>query len=288
MPKLLAAALVALSASAAFAAQVSPFAPRPKAEQTLVRLLAPSGAFRTGTLQAFEQESGSAVAYDAYGDPARIPAMMKEGPYDVVILPGPEIARAAAQGGLGHTDKADIPNARRVAPQVAAKLAAYDPGGYSIAWGWSATGLLYDAAKAPPLLGGLPNSWGAALTSNLAGKLAPCGVALPELARRIVRRRSPLHGRRSRPAARTPDRRRCRSHHRRAKDRPHSGFARSRLGHSRGRRLPDARRRAAGGNRHAPQPRRRPPRRHPLCIPARGRPDPHRRAGGAARRAPSP
>ena len=180
MPGLLAAAVVALSASAASAASPSPFAPPPEPAQTFVRLLAPSGAFRTGTLQAFEKETGLAIAYDAYGDPARIPAMMKDGPYDVVILPGPDIARAAAAGQLRRIGRDQIPNARNVAPQLAAKLAAYDPGGRSIAWGWAATGLLYDAAKAPPLLGGPPVSWSAALSPNVMGKLAPCGVALPD------------------------------------------------------------------------------------------------------------
>ena len=180
MPRLLAAALVALSTSAASAASPSPFAPPPQPAEAFVRLLAPSGAFRTGTLQTFEKETGLAVAYDAYGDPAHIPAMMKDGPYDVVILPGPDIARAAAAGQLRRIGRDQIPNARNVAPQVAAKLAAYDPGGRSMAWGWSATGLLYDAAKAPPLLGGVPNSWSAALNPNVAGKLAPCGVALPD------------------------------------------------------------------------------------------------------------
>jgi len=133
--------------------EASPFAPPPKPAQTIVRLLAPSGAFNPKTLREFERESGAAVAYDAYGDPARIPSMMKEAPYDVAILPGPALARAVAAGQLRKIDRAQSPNARRVAPPVAAKLMIYDPGGYTIAWGWSATGLIYDAGKVPRLLG---------------------------------------------------------------------------------------------------------------------------------------
>lgn len=173
------AAIVALSA-AGLEKTTSPFAPPPKPAQKIVRLLAPSGAFSGRTLRAFERETGYAVAYDAYGDPARIAQMMKE-PYDVVVLPGPALAQAIAAGQLLKLDKSDIPNARRVAPQVALKLAAYDASGaYALAWGWSATGLIYDAVKAPQLLGAAPNSWADALAPEIARKLAPCGVALPD------------------------------------------------------------------------------------------------------------
>ena len=60
------------------------------------RLLRALGRLLAKTLREFERESGAAVAYDAYGDPARTPSMMKEAPYDVVILPGPALARAVA------------------------------------------------------------------------------------------------------------------------------------------------------------------------------------------------
>jgi putrescine transport system substrate-binding protein len=172
------AVVVTMGASAL---EATPFAPPPKPAQKIVRLLAPSGAFTPKTLREFERQSGAAVAYDAYGDPQRIPSMMKDAPYDVVILPGPELARAIAAGQLRKIEKLQIANGRRIAPQVAAKLTSYDAGGlYAIAWGWSATGLLYDFDKAPPLLGGAPNSWTAALAPDVARKLAPCGVALPD------------------------------------------------------------------------------------------------------------
>jgi putrescine transport system substrate-binding protein len=172
------AVVVALGASAL---ESSPFAPPPKPAQKIVRLLAPSGALTPKTLREFERESGAAVAYDAYGDPQRIPSMMKGAPYDVVILPGPELAQAIVAGQLRKIEKLQIANGRRIAPQVAAKLTSYDAGGlYAIAWGWSATGLLYDFDKAPPLLGGAPNSWAAALAPDVTRKLTPCGVGLPD------------------------------------------------------------------------------------------------------------
>src|SRR5208337_2036415 len=176
---LFAAVAVALGPVAIDSA-ASPFAPPAAPAPKVLRLLAPSGAFDARILREFERESGYAVAYDAYGDLARIPSLIKE-PYDVVVLPGPALARAIATGQLRKIEKPDIPNARRIAPQVAAKLTAYDPpGAYALAWGWSATGLLYDAGKAPRLLGAAPSSWTAALAPQIARRLAPCGVALPD------------------------------------------------------------------------------------------------------------
>lgn len=172
------AAVVALGASGL---EASPFAPPPKPAPKVVRLLAPSGALTTRTLRDFERESGFAVAYDAYGDAQRIASMMKDATYDVVVLPGPALAGAIAAGQLRKIDKAQIPNARRVAAPVEAKLTAYDSAGaFALAWGWSATGLMYDADKARRLLGAAPGSWTAALAPDVARKLAPCGVALPD------------------------------------------------------------------------------------------------------------
>ena len=238
------AGVVALSASGL---EASPFAPPPKPAETIVRLLAPSGAFTAKTLREFERESGAAVAYDAYGDPARIPSMMKEAPYDVVIMPGPALARAVAAGQLRKIDKAQIPNARRVAPPVAAKLMAYDPGGaYAIAWGWSATGLLYDAGKVPQLIGAPPNSWGAALAPEVARKLAPCGVALPDARDELFIAAWRLLGVDPAKPARTRRHGRGRSHPSRPRRGAPADFARPDHGDRRGRGVPHLRRRGAG------------------------------------------
>jgi len=158
----------------------SPFAPPPAPAPKILRLLAPSGAFNAKMLREFERESGYAVAYDAYGDPARIPSLLKE-PYDVVVLPGPALAHAIGAKQLRAIEKGAVANARRIAPAVAGKLASYDAtGSYGLAWGWSATGLLYDAGKAPRLLGAAPNSWADALAPGVSRRLSSCGVALPD------------------------------------------------------------------------------------------------------------
>ncbi len=83
--------------------------------------LDPAASPFTPPYREFERESGYAVAYDAYGDPARIPSLSKE-PYDVVMLPGPAFARAIAAGQLRKIEKAGIANARQIAPPPSSPL----------------------------------------------------------------------------------------------------------------------------------------------------------------------
>lgn len=167
--------------AAAFADSASPFLPPPPPKPKIVRLLALPEYFDPAVLDAFERASGFAVAYDAYDSPDAIADKWRDGPYDLVVLPGPALARRIAMGALARLDKTKLPGARAVQVTVAAKLAAYDPAGaYSVAFGWSAIGLLYDADKATARLGGAPASWGNLLLPALAGKMANCGVGLPD------------------------------------------------------------------------------------------------------------
>jgi putrescine transport system substrate-binding protein len=171
----------ALFTGSAFAQSASPFLPPAPEKPKVVRLLAYAESIDPRALEEFERESGYAVAYDAYASPDAIAEKWREGPYDLVVLPGPSIARYAAAGALAKLDMSRLPNARGVQPAVTAKLSAYDPGAaHSIAFGWSAFGLLYDSDKAAKRLGGPPTSWGNLLLPNEAGKMSDCGVVWPD------------------------------------------------------------------------------------------------------------
>jgi putrescine transport system substrate-binding protein len=168
-------------AQAAFAENASPFVPPAAPKPKIVRLLAQPDYFDAQALEEFERASGYQIAYDAYDGPADIAEKWREGPYDVVVLSGPALAREIALGALGKLDKTRIPEARAVQPLVAAKLAAYDPGGaYALPAGWFATGLLYDADKAAKRLGGAPASWANLFAPAEARKMADCGIVLPD------------------------------------------------------------------------------------------------------------
>ena len=123
----LAVIAVGLWASAALAEGASPFAPPPAPAAKIVRLLAPPALLDLEALQAFEQETGYQVAYDAYVGAPDLAEKWKEGPYDLVVLSGPALARQIAAGALAPLDLQRLPSAANLRPAVLAKLAAYDP-----------------------------------------------------------------------------------------------------------------------------------------------------------------
>jgi putrescine transport system substrate-binding protein len=175
------AAGLALMAGSALAQSASPFLPPAPEKPKVVRLLAYAESLDPHALEEFERETGFAVAYDAYASPDGIAEKWREGPYDLVILPGSAIARRVAAGALIKLDLARLPNARAIQPAVTAKLQAYDPGAlHSLAFGWAAFGLLFDADKAAKRLGGPPASWSNLLMPNEARKMSDCGVVWPD------------------------------------------------------------------------------------------------------------
>jgi len=179
--RLILAAATTAFAQVALAQSASPFMPPAPPKPKIVRLLALPDYFDTRALEEFERASGYQVAYDAYDGPVDVADKWREGPYDLVVLSGPPLAREIALGALSKLDKSRIPGARAIQPLVAAKLAAYDPSGaYSLPVGWFATGLLYDADKAAKRLGGPPVSWASLFVAAEARKMADCGIVLPD------------------------------------------------------------------------------------------------------------
>jgi putrescine transport system substrate-binding protein len=171
------AAILALAPAAA----QSPFAPLPKPKPTFLRLLAFGDYFDPQALEEFERDSGLQIAYDAYDAPEAIPDKLRDGPYDLIVLPGPVLRQEIAAGALQKLDRAQLPHAASAAPAIAAKLAAYDPSGaYAITYMWFASGLLFDADLAPKRLGSPPVSWSAIFAPDQARRLADCGIATPD------------------------------------------------------------------------------------------------------------
>jgi putrescine transport system substrate-binding protein len=180
--QLLSAALaLALCASVAYAAEQSPFAPPPKQEPRFIRLLAFADYFDADALAEFERDTGHPIAYDAYDASDQIAAKLREGSYDLVVLPGPALRDEIAAGALQKIDRTRLKNVGAVAPRVMAKLAVYDPSGaYALPYMWFATGLLLDAEKTQARLGAGLVSWGVIFSPNLARRFADCGIATPD------------------------------------------------------------------------------------------------------------
>jgi putrescine transport system substrate-binding protein len=179
--QVLAALVLALAAPAAFAAEQSPFAPPPKTEPRFIRLLAFADYFDADALAEFEKQTGRPIAYDAYDAPDEIAAKLRDGAYDLVVMPGPVLRDEIAAGALQKIDKTRLKNVNAIAPRVAAKLAAYDSSGaYALPYMWFATGLLLDAGKTQARLGAGPLSWGLIFSPDLMRRFVDCGVATPD------------------------------------------------------------------------------------------------------------
>jgi putrescine transport system substrate-binding protein len=163
------------------AAAQSPFAPPAKPKPTFLRLLAFADYFDPQALAEFERESGLQIAYDAYDSVDAIADRLREGPYDLVVLPGPVLRQEITVGALRKLDRGQLPHASSTAPAIAAKLAVYDPAGaYGLTYMWFAGGLLFDADAAPKHLGAAPASWSVIFLPEQARRLADCGVATPD------------------------------------------------------------------------------------------------------------
>jgi putrescine transport system substrate-binding protein len=160
---------------------LSTFAPPPAEKPKRVRILAFEDYFDPRTLSEFERLSGYQVAYDAYDAPDAIAAKLREGPYDLLILPGPALPQQIATGALQRFDKSRAPNASRITPALTAKLAVYDRSGtYAAAYDWFADGLIFDADQVTALLGSPPSSWAALFGPAQARKLLDCGIVAPD------------------------------------------------------------------------------------------------------------
>jgi putrescine transport system substrate-binding protein len=179
--RLLLLVMIAMLALPAPAAAQSSFAPPPRPKPTFLRLLAFADYFDPRALEEFERESGWRIAYDAYDAPESIPDKLRDGPYDLVVLPGPVLRQQIAAGALRKLDRSLLPHASSASSAIAAKLAVYDPGGSNaIAYMWFASGLLYDASAAPRRLGSAPASWSAIFAPEQSRRLADCGIATPD------------------------------------------------------------------------------------------------------------
>jgi putrescine transport system substrate-binding protein len=173
--------LLTVLALLAPAAAQSPFAPPPKPKPTFLRLLAFADYFDPAALAEFERENRLEIAYDAYDAPESIPDKLRDGPYDLVVLPGPLLRQEIAAGALKKLDREQLPHASAASAAIAAKLSAYDPAAsYAITYMWFATGLLFDAEMTQKRLGGAPASWGAIFAPDQARHLADCGIATPD------------------------------------------------------------------------------------------------------------
>ena len=107
-------------------------------------------------IEAFTKETGIKVRYDTFDANETLETKLLAGKsgYDVVVPTGYFLQRQIAAGVFQKLDKAKLPNLKNVWPEIAAKLAFYDPGNqYAVNYMWGTTGIGYNVKKVHEILG---------------------------------------------------------------------------------------------------------------------------------------
>jgi putrescine transport system substrate-binding protein len=98
--------------------------------------------------------------------------------YDIVVPSATFLQRQIKAGVYQKLNKSLLPNLKGIAPDIAAKQAAYDPGNeYSVVYMWFTTGIAYNVKKIRDRLGDQPlDTWDIVFKPENMKKIADCGV----------------------------------------------------------------------------------------------------------------
>ncbi|MGV2979283.1 polyamine ABC transporter substrate-binding protein [Camelimonas sp. ID_303_24] len=183
---LFAAAIGALSLAVAGTA-----GPARAAGERVVNIYNWSDYIDPAMLKKFTDETGIRVVYDTYDNNEIIESKLLAGKsgYDVVVPTGPTVQRLIRAGVLKELDRAALPNLKHAWPEIAARLASYDPGNrHAVNYMWGTTGLGVNVAKAREALG--PDvkldSLDLLMKPELAGKLKACGIMILDAAEDVL------------------------------------------------------------------------------------------------------
>src|SRR5262249_44277961 len=128
-------------------------------QQRVVNFYNWSGYIDPPGLDDFSKESGIKVRYDTFDSNDTLEAKLLAGKsgYDVVVPTAYFLARQIMAGVFQKLDKAKLPNLVNAWPEIARRLAVYDPGNqYAVNYMWGTVGIGYNVAKAKAALGGQP------------------------------------------------------------------------------------------------------------------------------------
>jgi putrescine transport system substrate-binding protein len=150
-------------------------------------------------LEAFTKETGIKVVYDTYDNNEILETKLLAGRsgYDVVAPSGPFLQRLIRAGVFQPLDKAKIPNLIHAWPEIAARLATYDPGNtYAVDYMWGTTGIGVNLGLVRERLGTSQplNTWSLVLNPSLMAKLKDCGVMLLDSPEDLIPSMLPFYG----------------------------------------------------------------------------------------------
>jgi len=134
-------------------------------------------------LKDFTRETGIEVTYDTFDANEVLETKLLAGKsgYDVVVPTAYFLARQIKAGVFQKLDKSKLPNLANVWPEIANRLAAYDPGNeYAVNYMWGTTGIGYNAKNVRAILGpdGKIDSWDLVFDPAKLARFKDCGVQM--------------------------------------------------------------------------------------------------------------
>jgi len=134
-------------------------------------------------LDDFSRETGIKVRYDTFDSNDTLEAKLLAGKsgYDVVVPTGYFLARQIAAGIFQKLDKSKLPSLANVWPEIASRLASYDPGNqYAVNYMWGTTGIGYNVKAAREMLGETASvdSWADVFEPAKIARFKDCGIHL--------------------------------------------------------------------------------------------------------------
>ena len=161
------------------------------AQQRVVNVYNWSDYIDPQVLADFTNETGIRVQYDTFDANETLETKLLAGRsgYDVVVPTAYFLERQIQAGVFQKLDKSKLPHLVNAWPEIARRLAAYDPGNaYAVNYMWGTTGIGYNVKAVHDRLG--PNatvdSWDVVFKPELLAKFQDCGVHMLDSADDIM------------------------------------------------------------------------------------------------------
>jgi putrescine transport system substrate-binding protein len=136
-------------------------------------------------IEAFSKETGIRVKYDTFdsNDTLETKLLAGKSGYDVVVPTAYFLERQIKAGVFQKLDKGKLPNLGNAWPEIARRLAAYDPGNqFAVNYMWGTTGIGYNVKKVQGILGPetkidqVMASWDVVFKPESLVRFKACGV----------------------------------------------------------------------------------------------------------------
>ena len=146
-------------------------------------------------IEAFTKETGIKVRYDTFDANETLETKLLAGKsgYDVVVPTAYFLERQIKAGVFQKLDKSKLKNLGNVWPEIATRLATYDPGNqYAVNYMWGTTGIGYNVKKARGVLkidgsvDAAMSSWDIVFKPENLAKFKDCGVHMLDSADDIM------------------------------------------------------------------------------------------------------